>query len=255
MTNWIDLDGAHNVRDLGGLPAAGGWSQPGVLLRSDALDACTSGDVDHLVDSVGLAHVIDLRTKAERTERGRGLLGDSKVRYTELSLIDEGQAAQRNTNRTEAFVAGQDPSRIMADSYVQLLEMSAGSFVTALERIVAPGGTPVLVHCAAGKDRTGVMIALLLDAAGVDRGAIVADYADTHERMALVVARLRAARDFQKVAAEIPAFVMEARPATMELFLQDLDDRWKGASNFLIESGASEATLESWRSLFVDSAG
>jgi protein-tyrosine phosphatase len=251
MTSWIDLDGAHNVRDLGGLPAAGGRTQPGVLLRSDALDACTPADVNQLVDSIGLAHVIDLRTKAERTERGRGLLGDSKVRYTELSLIDEGQAAQRNTNRADAFAAGEDPSRIMADSYVQLLEMGGGPFVTALERIVAPGGTPVLVHCAAGKDRTGVMIAVLLDAAGVDRDAIVADYAATHERMAPIVARLRAARDFQKVAAEIPAFVMEARSATMELFLQDLDDRWKGASNFLTETGASADTLEAWRSLFV----
>jgi protein-tyrosine phosphatase len=251
MTMWIELDGAHNVRDLGGLRAAGGQTQRGVLLRSDALDACSPADVEQLVDSVGLAHVIDLRTQAERTERGRGLLGDSKVRYTELSLIDEGQATQRNTTRAEAFAAGGDPSRIMADSYVQLLEMGGTPFVTAVDRIVAPGGSPVLIHCAAGKDRTGVMIALLLDAAGVDRDAIVADYAATHERMERVVARLRAARDFQKVAAEIPAFVMEARPATMELFLQDLDQRWNGASNFLMESGATAETLERWRSLFV----
>jgi protein-tyrosine phosphatase len=251
VISWIELDGAHNVRDLGGLPAAGGRTRPGVLLRSDALDACTPADVDRLVETIGLSHVIDLRTKAERTERGRGLLGDSNVSYTDLSLIDEAQAARRNTTRSEAFAAGRDPSRIMADSYVQLLELGGRSFVTALERIVAPGGAPVLIHCAAGKDRTGVMVALLLGAALVDREAIVADYAATHERMAPIVARLRAARDFQKVAAQVPAFVMEARPATMELFLEELDQRWGGASSYLVESGARPDTIETWRSMFV----
>src|SRR5262245_22644223 len=84
---WIELEGAHNVRDLGGLRAGSGRTRTGVLLRSDALDQLTAGDVRRLVEERGLAHVVDLRSANERVERGRGPLGATPLRYTEVEVI------------------------------------------------------------------------------------------------------------------------------------------------------------------------
>src|SRR5436190_13092803 len=85
----IVLEGAHNVRDLDGLPAGAAVTRAGVLLRSDALDALTAADLAVLVDQHRLAHVIDLRSRAERIEKGRGLLGETEVRYSDLDVINE----------------------------------------------------------------------------------------------------------------------------------------------------------------------
>jgi protein-tyrosine phosphatase len=147
---WIELDGAHNVRDLGGLRAGSSRTRTGVLLRSDALHELTTNDVEHLVEVVGVAHVVDLRSAAEREERGRGGLGTTAVRYTELEVIGPDDLARRAATRAAAFAAGLPPARILSDGYVELLDLGAGAFTEAFERIIEPGGTPALVHCRCG---------------------------------------------------------------------------------------------------------
>ncbi|MDQ1424868.1 MAG: protein-tyrosine phosphatase, partial [Acidimicrobiaceae bacterium] len=191
------------------------------------------------------------RSTGERAERGRGLLGDRAITYSDLDVIDDLTLADRRDARAAAVVAGTDPEIIIADGYVQLLEAGATAFVTALERIAAPGGTPALVHCAAGKDRTGVLVALLLDAAGVDRDVIVADYAATQERMNKIMTRLLPAAAYQHLAADVPAFVLDARPGTMRRFLGALDETWGGGAGFFEAHGVSRDTLDEWRTLFV----
>ena len=112
---WIDLAGAHNVRDLGGLRAGAGATRPNVLLRADALDGLTAADVAELVETRGLAHVVDLRSGHERLERGRGLLGATPVRYTELEVIGPDDLARRAESRAACLrrrpPAGADPRR------------------------------------------------------------------------------------------------------------------------------------------------
>src|SRR3954469_19380264 len=139
---WIELEGANNVRDLGGLRAGDGRTRTGVLLRSDELDELTPSDVRHLVDERGLAHVVDLRSAHERHERGRGPLGDTPVRYTEIEVIGPDDLARRAAVRAAAFAAGEAPARILAEGYVELLELGAPAFAAAFGRIVEPGGTP-----------------------------------------------------------------------------------------------------------------
>jgi protein tyrosine/serine phosphatase len=251
--NWIDLEGAHNVRDLGGLPTTGGAvTRPGVLLRSDALDALTDADVQRLVDGVGLAHVVDLRSNRERVERGRGALGTSGVTYSELEVIDDKDVDRRRDTRASAFSAGTDPDTIIATGYAELLDLGRSAFVEAVNAVAAPGGTPALVHCTAGKDRTGVLVALLLDVAGVEREAIVADYAATHERMPAIVERIRSASAYQEVAEEVPAFVFGATEATMRHFLTHLDETWGGGEAYFEANGAAPSTLATWRARFVE---
>jgi protein-tyrosine phosphatase len=246
----IKLEGAHNVRDLDGLAAGDASTRADVLFRSDALDALTAADVNVLVEDHHLAHVIDLRSRAERVERGRGLLGQTEVRYSEIDVIDEAHLARRQDTRASSFAAGVDPELIIADGYVELLELGAPAFVRALESIVSPGGVPALVHCAIGKDRTGVLVALLLDAAGVDRKAIVADYALSHQTMSHVREQLEQSEAFQNLARQIPAFIFDATPQTMELFLDRLDERWGGALGYFTANGVEPGVLDRWRDIF-----
>ena len=112
---WIDLEGAHNVRDIGGLRAVGGRTRPRVLLRSDALHELTATDVSVLVDDVGLAHVVDLRSSHERAERGRGPLGATPVRYTEIEVIGPDDLARRAEARSAAFAAGLPAAQVLGD--------------------------------------------------------------------------------------------------------------------------------------------
>ena len=252
--SWVELDGASNVRDVAGLPAMTGTTRPHILLRSDALDALTASDVSRLVDDIGLRHVVDLRASRERAERGRGLLGGAGLTYSECAVVEDADLERRRASRALAVAAGDDPESIMAVGYRELLDRGRWAFKDVLLRLVDEDGVPALVHCAAGKDRTGVLIALLLDAAGVDRAAIVADYVATNERMAPIMTRLRSSTAYQAIADDLPAFVLEARAGTMERFLEGLDATWGGAGGYFEAAGVSRSDLDAWRSLLVSPA-
>jgi hypothetical protein len=248
---WIHLEGANNARDVGGLPADGGQTASGVLFRTDALDALTAGDVLHLVHDLGLRHVVDLRTPSERAERGRGALGETSVTYSEVAVFDDADLDRRRTARLAAMAEGRDGPLILADGYVELLELGREVFATVLRRLVEPGGTPALVHCAAGKDRTGVLIALLLDAAAVDREAIVADYVATRERLDRIVSRLDTAASYQDVTRDMPAFVLDAHADTMTAFLAELERGWGGGRAWFAAAGVDDDVLDAWTALIV----
>ena len=235
-------------------PQRAGVRRERILVRADALWALTDNDVARLVDAVGIVHVIDLRTPQERAERGRGPLEAAGVEYSELMVFDEAALARRAAGRAAALDRGADPAQVMAEGYRSILELGAAAFVVAFERITGPGGAPVVVHCAAGKDRTGVLIALLLEVAGVERRAVIADDAATQLRMPRLLERLQAAGAFRHLAGEVPAFAYEARAATMASFLADLDATWGGPAAFLEHHGARPATLRRWREVFVDAA-
>ena len=111
-----------------------------------------------------------------------------------------------------------------------------------------------MVHCSAGKDRTGVLVALLLGAVGVPDAVIVADYAATGERMQPVIARLQEAQVFQGLAAELPAFTFDAQPASMAHFLDRVAADWGGVAGWFEAHGAPTGALQRWRELFTEPA-
>ena len=249
---WIPLAGAANVRDLGGLRLRdGGETRSGVVLRSDALDGLTVEDVVALADAYGLRHVIDLRSDGERFERGRGLLGERGVVYTEVEVIPSDVIGTRQSDREERLANGEEPAVIMADGYVHLLDLGRPAFAKAVTAIADDSGTPALFHCSAGKDRTGVLAALLLDVAGVEHDAIVADYALTTERIEAVFARLSGAAWFTRLTEEVPAFVFGSQAETMDLFLKAIGDRWGDAAGYLASVGVTSETIDRIRTILV----
>jgi protein-tyrosine phosphatase len=233
---WIDLDGAVNARDLGGLALADGSGTiaPRRLLRSDNLQDLTSRDVATLVDDHGLRAVIDLRTGAEVRLEGPGpLMEEARVVVEHRSLYPEAgvrtDAIQADTivpwqnGDRGADLPGETPT---VQTYFGYLERRPDSIVAALRTIASPPDDgAALIHCAAGKDRTGLVVALALEIAGADRDAIIADYAVTSERIDAIVRRLASTPTYaQDMQTDDPQH-HAARPESMERILQLLDDR------------------------------
>jgi protein-tyrosine phosphatase len=126
--------------------------------------------------------------------------------------------------------------------YLGYLEDRPDQVVAALESIArAPGA--VLVHCAAGKDRTGVVVALALTAAGVRPEAVVADYAATGDRVEAILGRLRKSRTYARDIDSQPVVAHLARPETMAAFLQQMDVRYGGVVRWLADHGFGDDDL------------
>jgi protein tyrosine/serine phosphatase len=242
---WIELDGAVNVRDLGGLPTrSDGRTVSGRLLRGDNLQELSAADVARLVDDIGLTTVVDLRSTAElRTEGPAPLQAVHSVRHVHLPVLPEQGSATDMIADALLIREDADRSRYPADRwtghYLGYLEDRPDQ-VAAAVRAIATSDGPVLVHCAAGKDRTGVVVALALSAVGVRPEAIVADYAATGERTGPLLDRLRRSPTYADDINSKPQQEHATRPATMTAFLEQVDARYGGAGQWLAGHGFGE---------------
>jgi len=249
---WIDLDGAVNVRDLGALPTGDGQSTvAGRLLRGDNLQDLSPSDVRRLVQDIGVTTVVDLRSPAEVAAEGPGpMTRVESVRHAYLSVLPErgtatDVAADALTMRRDG-ARSRYPGDIRAGYYLGYLEDRPDHVVAAVRSIAdAPGAA--LVHCAAGKDRTGVVVALALSAIGVRREAVVADYTATAERMPAVLGRLRASTTYATDLDKAPDDDHMPRAETMTAFLEEVDGRYGGVLRWLSDHGFAPADLASLR--------
>lgn len=242
-SRWLDLDGLVNARDLGTLPTRdGGRVLPRRLLRSDNLQSLTPGDVRRLRDDIGLRDVVDLRTDAERELEGPTPLDDDpRVAIHPLSLLPQEGDRVRDVDGDRLLpwqlAPGEVPAaRQQSDSvYVAYLNDRPDSIVAAL-RVVAGSEGATLLHCAVGKDRTGVVVALALDLVGVDREAIVEDYLLTGERIDALIDRLQ----------DSPTYALSIRGRPRESHLPNADavtavfnavDAYDGTAGWLAAHG------------------
>lgn len=231
--SWVDLEGTANTRDLGGLPVSGGGrTRAGVLLRSDNLQSLTTADIDRLT-AVGLGTVLDLRTATERTNTGPGPLAGT-VRHVEVSLIPDSRVDEPGAVLPDRWADG------ATGAYLHYLADRPGAVAEAFAAIAAPDAGAVIVHCAAGKDRTGVVCALALSAVGVPRAEVVADYALTNERIEGVVRRLLADDAYAEGVARIGMDAHRVDPYTMESVLDVVDERWGGPVAYLEKAGFAD---------------
>ncbi len=239
---WIQLENAVNARDLGGLPAEhGAHIRPRRLLRSDNLQDLSPADVARLVDELGLTTVIDLRTTDEVTQEGPAPLTEvATVRHVHLSMLPESlgntdaAADALAANRDRA--AERDASDLALSFYLGYLEDRPENIVEALRTIAtAPGAA--LVHCAAGKDRTGVVVAMALAVAGVPHDVVVEDYVATGERIEEILERLRSTPTYAEDIDRLPASEHRPRAETMRGFLARLDADHGGVLGWLAERG------------------
>jgi protein-tyrosine phosphatase len=245
---WIDLEGAANVRDLGGLPTVdGGQTVRGRLLRADNLQELTPSDVAALVRDIGVSTVVDLRSSNELKSEGPAPLDAvPEVRHAHHPVLPE---RGTNTDMIAAALltkAEQDRSRYPADPvcghYLGYLEDRPDQVAGALRSIAHAEGAAI-VHCAAGKDRTGVLVALTLTVAGVTPQAVVADYAASAERTEAIVARLLRSPTYARDVGSKPTDAHRPRAATMAAFLEQMDARYGGTRRWLTDHGVSDEDL------------
>jgi protein tyrosine/serine phosphatase len=249
---WITLDGAVNVRDVGGIPTGDGLvTAEKRLLRADNLQGLSDADVARLVEEFSLTLVVDLRSYAEVTSEAPGPLATvASVEHVHHSVIPaerdrdltSGVVSQALLARGERF-AGAHPDDVVAAHYLGYLEDRPDSVIGALRAIASTPGT-ALVHCAAGKDRTGVIIALALLAVGADRDAVVADYAASAERIDAVLSRLRASSTYAAAIDRVSADMHTPRASGMNRFLDLLDSRSGGVSGWLADQGFDAGDVE-----------
>lgn len=174
------VPGTFNFRDLGGLPVEGGGSVvPGRLFRSDALQAL-GGDGRRAFADLGIRTVIDLRDDSE-AETMPDHLGGMSIAIHRVPILS-------GSLQSFCDLPG------VAELYSAMLTSSGHRIAAALRAISDAGPGGVLVHCTAGKDRTGVVIALALLVGGVDPEAVVDDYAATEQRLRGPWAEAMAAR-------------------------------------------------------------
>jgi hypothetical protein len=182
----VQLTGAFNVRDLGGIPATGDRiTVPGLVYRSDSLDSLTDGDKRRLFGELRISAILDLRTPEEAGGDG---LSDARLleglTVYSFPVIPDGRIG------VEPFPAGdaEAVAKIYLEYVVDRAEIVGGA-VNAVAASVSRG-VPALFHCAAGRDRTGVVAAMLLSLLDVDDDEIVADYVGSNRQAEQVSQRL-----------------------------------------------------------------
>lgn len=232
----LDWPGLTNVRDLGGLPVDGGHIRDGAVIRSESLTRLDVG-AGHLLGDAGVSLIVDLRRPNESPDP-HPFADDPS--YVNLPVEDPAGAT----------VAAET----MGEVYVELLDARPDLFAATLGAIAdAPPGA-VLVHCAAGKDRTGVVIALLLSVAGAEPETIAADYAETGERLRAYVEEEVATIE-DKAMRERYLRHQSTPGRFMIQVLDHLEATYGGVEPYLRSGGLSQQQLSALRRRLVAPAG
>jgi protein tyrosine/serine phosphatase len=242
---WLTLEGAVNARDLGGLPTVDGrTTRPGVLLRSDNLQDLTEKDIEVLREH-GLRTVLDLRTSAEVELIGPGPLRATDVTHLHLDLIPHGfEAREDDEDIVEKAIPDETAGEHAMDHYYfDYVAHAPNEIATALRTIADPRSGAVLVHCAAGKDRTGVVCALALSLVGVKRQAVVDDYVRTDERIMAVRDRLLNTELYREDQLRRTPDSMRLHAGNMERFLDRADAAYGGVHGLAMSLGVDEETV------------
>jgi protein-tyrosine phosphatase len=238
LRRFIPLDGAFNLRDLGGYSTADGRSvRWRTLFRADGMHRLSEPDLD-LLRPLGLRTVIDLRSDAE-VARGRFPVEAVPVDWYQLSVIDVLWDPEHAPADRGAF------ADFLYHRYREMLDLGGPHFAEAIRRLAAPGALPGLFHCAAGKDRTGLLAALVLSGLGVGDDDVAADYALSQE--ALDRLRTWAAREHPELATRIdeqPAAHLAAEPAAMRRVLQWIGDEHGSTRGFLGALGVGSDVVD-----------
>ncbi|WP_245861044.1 tyrosine-protein phosphatase [Microbacterium aurantiacum] len=230
-----EIDGVTGFRDVGGIPADGGVIRTGRLFRSGHLAGLGAQGADAVRARV--RRIVDLRADDEVAADATPLTG---VEITRLPLY---------LGSARSFFL-EDYS--LGEIYAHLLSGGSNRLVDAV-RIIAEG-EPTLVHCTAGKDRTGVTIALALAAVGADREAVVADYASTGDLIPAEHRKATSERLAKKYPQSSHAWMLatESPAEVMRETLANLDAEWGSAAGYLIAHGLSTQELSALRSALVE---
>jgi len=245
--NLAQLDGPANFRDLGGYAtASGGLTRTGRLYRSDSLSYLSDRDVAALRDELGVRTVIDLRAGHEVEEYGHGPLA-AHVQQLHLPIVDQ----TRDPPTPRRLIRRAPKFQQLDEIYTFMLREYAERFGAVLHVIADPANHPLVFHCAAGKDRTGLVAALVLSVCDVPDDLIVSDFAFTESRMPEIIARHTARAEQASADAEVAAQQYGAQAATMHVVLQALRDEHGSVAGYVRSTGVTDDEIDALRAALV----
>lgn len=247
MTDALDrliaLEGAVNFRDLGGYAADGGMqTRWRTLFRADGLGDLTESDFD-VLRAIGIRTVIDLRS-GEELERGRFDVDAHPVTFLHFPIIEKLPDVDEFDRRPGLLDA----------QYQEMLSGAGSQFVAVLSALTAPDALPAVFHCTAGKDRTGVLSAIVLSLLGVDDSTVVADYALSGEAMLRLRAKLILKYPEGRETIENIDEVFSATPTRMEGLLDHLREQYGSIEEYLAELGAPAGLVADLREALLEGA-
>lgn len=247
----IPLHNVHNFRDLGGYPTADGrrtrWR---TLFRSDSLSHLEGPDLA-VAQGLDLHTVIDLRTAVETEKWGRFPLAAYPVDYHNLTLMD----VLWDPDEAPLVDGGPEVATFLHRRYMEMLDSGGANLGLAVRILARPGARPAVFHCAAGKDRTGVLAALVLSTLGVADDVVVADYALSGAALGRLFTW--AERNRPEVLAslkEAPAAHLAAEPDALAAVLTSVRKDYGSARGFLTSVGVPDTTFAALETALLEPA-
>lgn len=215
----IDVEGACNVRDIGGyIGLDGKVVKMGRFIRAGGLNGLTKAGIK-AVRNLGTDCIIDLRSTREVQTMPDTLAQDQEIRYFHIPMLDYIQSSFASGDLT-MFPAS------MSEMYIGLLEHDQDDFLKIFRLFANESYKTTIFHCTAGKDRTGVTAMLLLGLAGVSKADIIQDYAHSERFIVL-----------PSFDVDIPAYVFESKPETMAAAMDYLEGHYGGIGKYLEHIG------------------
>ena len=260
MRSMLRLEGVLNFRDLGGIAASDGRRvAPGRLYRSASLHEMTDADRSSLED-LGIGTIIDLRSDWERGRQPYSLAG---ARMVGAPLVSD----ERMASIVARFEGGTLTSEELEDWWTfTRVYQTPEEHLAAIRMVfdeflgVRPGGA-VLFHCRGGKDRTGLIAALLLDALGVPRAGIVGDFLRSNGAMDDAAAtedfaRLAASLERSGVTRRAIEAITSVKEQWLHVLLDGISSRYGSVRSYLADTvGIGDIGLKRLREIYLDRPG
>jgi protein-tyrosine phosphatase len=243
-TRHVFFEACFNFRDLGGYPTADGhrvrWA---TLYRSDTLHRLTAADTEAF-NALGLRTVIDLRSSTEIDQFGRLGVDRDDLSWRSVPMLDNVKLVLPDPSDPPLIPLQPEPAT-PGEGYLRIAEEFAPSVTEVFGVLAGEDALPAVFHCTSGKDRTGILAALMLDVLGVSDDVIASDYVLTEEAGQRSMHWIRANEpSFADFLAHIPPERRATRPERILGFLDELRAKYGSVPEFLTRSGVSAAQLK-----------
>jgi protein tyrosine/serine phosphatase len=245
-TRRIRLENAFNFRDVGGVAVAdGGRVRRGRVYRSDGLHRVAAGDIEVLA-RLGIADVFDLRSDSELARDGLGPFVGEHARHHHVPLV------KRSLSPFDREIDWRTVN--LRDRYVEMLEEGGPSIRAIFDALAESRDAPIVFHCSGGKDRTGVVAALVQRTLGVSDDVVIDDYAISERHLRTAATDPRSGLDGLGLDEAAIAYLTSSPPERMRYTLAELDRRWGSTSGYLRSIGVTEQTEDAIRTRLVEPA-
>ncbi len=239
------FEGCFNFRDIGGyLNQDGRRVKKGLYFRAGRQDRMTNKDLAQLSD-LNISTQIDLRKQEEVLDQGRGPLEDMGAKYINISVIPEGGSEKLNKLVGDTGISGK--------RYLGYLEFGPTSWLRLFGILAEEENLPVLLHCTAGKDRTGVSTAFLLSVLGVSRDIIEADYLltnlDTERQADFIESTVGYPEGYNR---EKMISIAGVPKDAMKDFLDGVESKWGSVIEYLEKIGVTREQMDQVRLNFLE---